>query len=100
MDMLLILNEITHLSSTVGDDIESIKGCLLFLVSFQQSSIHAVRSFSASFPARRGSVATTLMLGNNATAQKDKTGIDPTDDNDRGPKRRLLRTKSVPLAIR
>lgn len=77
-----------------------LKVVYFFLVSFQQSSIHAVRSFSASFPARRGSVATTLMLGNNATSQKNKTCIDPTDNNDRGPKRRLLRTKSVPLAIR
>lgn len=72
-----------------------------FLVSFQQSSIHAVRSFSASFPARRGSVATALMIGNNV--QKDKSNNHSSlsaDDNDRGPKRRLVRTKSVPLAIK
>ncbi|KAF5288236.1 hypothetical protein FQA39_LY04004 [Lamprigera yunnana] len=73
-------------------------------VSFQQSSIHAVRSFSASFPARRGSVVTTLMLKNTSfnkapmipPAHEKRTTMEVTEDV-REPKRRLLRNKSGPL---
>ncbi|KAB0796837.1 hypothetical protein PPYR_10898 [Photinus pyralis] len=70
-------------------------------VSFQQSSIYAVRSFSASFPARRGSVVTALMLNSSnsdkcANLEKRTTQETGTDDG-REPKRRLLRTKSNSL---
>ncbi|XP_018574893.1 uncharacterized protein LOC108913757 [Anoplophora glabripennis] len=69
-------------------------------VSFQQSSIHAIRSFSASFPGRRGSVATALMLGNNSKTnlhstkaqEKRSTNSNTPDDDERVPKRRLLRS--------
>ncbi|CAH1371944.1 unnamed protein product [Tenebrio molitor] len=65
-------------------------------VSFQSSSIHAIRSFSASFPARRGSMATALMLGNGAKNQKNQekraTNSAVPDDDERGPKRRLVRS--------
>ncbi|KAF5273292.1 hypothetical protein FQR65_LT04714 [Abscondita terminalis] len=72
-------------------------------VSFQQSSIHAVRSFSASFPARRGSVVTTLMLNNSnfdkgpniSTSQEKRATVESGPDDVREPKRRLLRTKST-----
>ncbi|KAK4877285.1 hypothetical protein RN001_009791 [Aquatica leii] len=74
-------------------------------VSFQQSSIHAVRSFSASFPARRGSVVTTLMLNNsnfdkapNISAVHEKRAtVESSTDDVREPKRRLLRTNSNTL---
>ncbi|KAJ8919763.1 hypothetical protein NQ315_006292 [Exocentrus adspersus] len=71
-------------------------------VSFQQSSIHAIRSFSASFPARRGSMATALMLSNNPKTtlhaavakvqEKRGTNTSTPDDDERVPKRRLLRS--------
>lgn len=70
----------------------------LFSVSFQQSSIHAIRSFSASFPSRRGSMATALMLGNGNTKTNQKnhekraTNLATPDEDDRGPKRRLVRS--------
>uniref|UniRef100_A0AAR5Q5U4 Uncharacterized protein n=1 Tax=Dendroctonus ponderosae TaxID=77166 RepID=A0AAR5Q5U4_DENPD len=75
-------------------------------VSFQQSSIHAVRSFSASFPARRSSMATALSLGNHAnpsklkansakTQEKRSTNPDSPDADERVPKRRLLRNNTV-----
>lgn len=75
-------------------------------MSFQQSSIHAVRSFSASFPARRGSVATALLLNNSlgktSTNSQEKRGTAETIPNDdvREPKRRLVRMKSAPSASR
>lgn len=79
---------------------------LYFIVSFQQSSIHAVRSFSASFPARRGSMATALALGNHGnpsklksnsakTQEKRSTNPDLPDADERVPKRRLLRNNTV-----
>ncbi|XP_030750087.1 uncharacterized protein LOC115877879 [Sitophilus oryzae] len=74
-------------------------------VSFQQSSIHAVRSFSASFPARRGSVACALApsSGNSASSTKngpaktqEKRSTNPSSphSDERVPKRRLLRAKT------
>ncbi|CAG9761314.1 unnamed protein product [Ceutorhynchus assimilis] len=69
-------------------------------VSFQQSSIHAVRSFSASFPARRGSMATALTLGTNGTSttktHQEKRGTNPSspDSDERVPKRRLVRSNT------
>lgn len=76
-----------------------------FSVSFQQSSIHAVRSFSASFPGRRCSMATTLFLNNNVhnqtvnhvqKIQEKRAPINILEDEETVPKRRLLRTKSAP----
>ncbi|KAK5642389.1 hypothetical protein RI129_008556 [Pyrocoelia pectoralis] len=68
-------------------------------VSFQQSSIYAVRSFSASFPARRGSVVTALMLNNSnsdkCANQEKRATQDSSTDDVREPKRRLLRAKSL-----
>lgn len=80
---------------------------LFFAVSFQQSSIHAVRSFSASFPARRGSIATALLLNNGAKTgsnvlklqEKRAPSVSTPDDDERVPKRRLVRTKSAPLKL-
>ncbi|KAF2896782.1 hypothetical protein ILUMI_09400 [Ignelater luminosus] len=75
-------------------------------VSFQQSSIHAVRSFSASFPARRGSVATALLLNNSLgktssnSQEKRSTAETVSNDDVREPKRRLVRIKSAPSASR
>lgn len=77
-------------------------------VSFQQSSIHAVRSFSASFPGRRCSMATSLFLNgntynqptNNNNAQKiqeKRAPVNELEDEESVPKRRLLRTKSAPI---
>ncbi|KAG5868800.1 hypothetical protein JTB14_032699 [Gonioctena quinquepunctata] len=69
-------------------------------VSFQQSSIHAIRSFSASFPARRASVATALMFGNHLKSvtpkvqEKRSTNSTIPDDNERVPKRRLVRSNT------
>lgn len=73
-----------------------------FSVSFQQSSIHAIRSFSASFPGRRASVATAYMLGNHSktttavhapkTQEKRATNSSQPDDDERVPKRRLVRS--------
>ncbi|XP_057657472.1 uncharacterized protein LOC130894584 [Diorhabda carinulata] len=65
-------------------------------VSFQQSSIHAIRSFSASFPARRASVTAAMMLNNhlnNSTKVQEKrsTNTSTPDDDERVPKRRLVR---------
>ncbi|XP_060520937.1 uncharacterized protein LOC132698733 [Cylas formicarius] len=65
-------------------------------VTFQQSSIHAIRSFSASFPARRASMA-SLCLGNDRsvptapvkTHEKRGTNSSPPGD-ETVPKRRLV----------
>ncbi|GJQ76887.1 hypothetical protein Trydic_g15091 [Trypoxylus dichotomus] len=76
-------------------------------VSFQQSSIHAVRSFSASFPGRRCSMATSLFL-NSATynqpsnngvqkIQEKRAPLNVLEDEESVPKRRLVRTKSAPM---
>nr|XP_022908809.1 uncharacterized protein LOC111420127 [Onthophagus taurus]XP_022908810.1 uncharacterized protein LOC111420127 [Onthophagus taurus] len=75
-------------------------------VSFQQSTIHAIRSFSASFPERRKSMATALFLNASNVARVYQihekrspiNGID--DDEENVPKRRLIRTKSAPLERR
>ncbi|XP_044272453.1 uncharacterized protein LOC123016244 [Tribolium madens] len=65
-------------------------------VSFQSSTIHAIRSFSASFPGRRGSMAMALTVGNAVKNQKNQekraTNSAPSEDEDRGPKRRLVRS--------
>ncbi|XP_066151131.1 uncharacterized protein [Euwallacea fornicatus] len=73
-------------------------------VSFQQSSIHAVRSFSASFPARRGSMGTALTLPlktkqSNAGKSQEKRGTNPgsPDADERVAKRRLLRNNTEGL---
>ncbi|KAF7279743.1 hypothetical protein GWI33_006776 [Rhynchophorus ferrugineus] len=75
-------------------------------VSFQQSSIHAIRSFSASFPSRRSSMATALALNTSQdndtssrhapTKNQEKRGTNPSSPNseERQPKRRLLRNKN------
>ncbi|XP_023020126.2 uncharacterized protein [Leptinotarsa decemlineata] len=71
-------------------------------VSFQQSSIHAIRSFSASFPARRASVSAALMLGNHSKSpayppkiqEKRSTNSTLPDDDERVPKRRLVRNNT------
>ncbi|CAG9854758.1 unnamed protein product [Phyllotreta striolata] len=67
-------------------------------VSFQQSSIHAIRSFSASFPARRSSVSAALLMNNSLNSfatkgQQEKRGTNSTkfDDDERMPKRRFVR---------
>ncbi|XP_056639348.1 uncharacterized protein LOC130446863 [Diorhabda sublineata] len=80
-------------NTTIMDDFKNI---FLFLVSFQQSSIHAIRSFSASFPARRASVTAAMMLNNhlnNSTKVQEKrsTNTSTPDDDERVPKRRLVR---------
>lgn len=69
----------------------------MFSVSFQQSSIHAIRSFSASFPGRRGSVATSLMLNKTSQSvpknnEKRATNSTTPDDDERMAKRRLVRS--------
>ncbi|KAL1517800.1 hypothetical protein ABEB36_001523 [Hypothenemus hampei] len=68
-------------------------------VSFQQSSIYAVRSFSASFPARRGSLATaftndTGKCKTTALKNQEKRATNPNSPNaeERLPKKRLLKT--------
>ncbi|XP_050314991.1 triadin isoform X2 [Anthonomus grandis grandis] len=69
-------------------------------VSFQQSSIHAVRSFSASFPARRASMAAALSTHpntkNGPQKGQEKRGTNPgsPDADERVPKRRLLRSNT------
>lgn len=82
---------------------------MMLLVSFQQSSIHAVRSFSASFPGRRGSVVTSLFLNKhqpNQTGnlvqkiQEKRAPINFLEDEENVPKRRLVRTKSAPMQRR
>ncbi|XP_050500022.1 repetitive organellar protein [Diabrotica virgifera virgifera] len=68
-------------------------------VSFQQSSIHAIRSFSASFPARRVSVTAAMMLNNSLNSpakvqEKRSTNSSTPDDDERVPKRRLVRSNT------
>ncbi|CAH1101967.1 unnamed protein product [Psylliodes chrysocephalus] len=70
-----------------------------FSVSFQQSSIHAIRSFSASFPARRSSVSAAMLMNNSLNSSSSKvlekrsTNSTKPDDDERMPKRRLVRNK-------
>ncbi|XP_044764803.1 uncharacterized protein LOC123318757 [Coccinella septempunctata] len=77
-------------------------------VSFQQSSIHAIRSFSAGFPGRKNSIAASMMLGGNLkrsnTVQKkqEKNVINAsvTDGEERVPKRRLVRSHSAHVEVK
>ncbi|XP_045463109.1 uncharacterized protein LOC123672842 [Harmonia axyridis] len=76
-------------------------------VSFQQSSIHAIRSFSAGFPGRKNSMVTSMMLGGSlkrasTVHKKPEKGITNTstsDDEERVPKRRLLRSQSAHMEV-
>lgn len=75
-------------------------------VSFQQSSIYAIRSFSASFPGRRSSMASAFAgKANRATMSTDnqpiQENLQPTmvlgKDDRMTVKRRLQRAKSAPI---
>lgn len=76
-----------------------------FSVSFQQSSIYAVRSFSASFPGRRCSMAAGLYHTNNVPSQMQKiqekrAPVGVLEDESNVAKRRLVKTKSAPTEKR
>ncbi|KAL3283765.1 hypothetical protein HHI36_017935 [Cryptolaemus montrouzieri] len=73
-------------------------------VSFQQSSIHAIRSFSAGFPGRKNSMVTSLMLnGGNSyrtntlhkIQERRVNNVTVPEDDGRVPKRRLIRSQSA-----
>lgn len=78
-------------------------------MSFQQSSIHAIRSFSASFPARRASVAAAFMLGNHSRTptaihapkmqEKRATNSNQPDDDERVAKRRVMKSLQDPADV-
>lgn len=77
---------------------------ILFTVSFQQSSIHTVRCFSASFPARNNAAAATTMIKNakiqNHQHDNRETIGESSAENRNLKNRRLLRTNSAPQAYK